>query len=512
MSTPGRIPPPAPERESEPKAPLLQTLEVARPVAGVGASSTALGAAAIAAAIGLIATSAWLISRSAQRPQESAVAIAVVGVQFFALSRGLCRYAERVIGHDAAFRLLSDLRVQIYQRLERLAPLGLPAFQSGDLLARLVNDVESLQDLLLRVLPPFAIAVIVGLATVGLVFLLLPSAALILLLALLLAGIAVPWLTGILAARAESRQAAARGELTASVIDLLEGGPELAVNGATTRQLTQTLTADTELNEVSRSGARTAGIGQGLSTLLGGIAMWGGLLLGVSAVHAGSLNGVWLAAIALIPLVAFELVAPLPAAAQTLQRVRRSAARLFEVSQTQPPVLDPLHPLPAPGRQFRLKARGLCSRYPGQLGLALAGVDLDLGPGRRVAVIGPSGAGKSTLAAVLLRFLPYERGSVSLDGTELAALSGEDCRRCIGLVSQDAHVFDSTLRENLRLAKRDATERELEAVLRTVRLLEWAKGLPGGLRPRLESGERECRAGSDSAWRSRGLCLLTSPC
>src|ERR1700685_4184023 len=221
-----------PTDEHGPRAPLLRTLALARPAAGRLALATLLGAGAVAGAIGLIATSAWLISRSAQRPQESAVAIAIVGVQFFALSRGLCRYAERIVGHDAALRVLSDLRVGVYERLERLAPLGLPAFGSGELLARLIGDVDSLQDLLLRVVPPFAIALLVGAGTVVLVWTMLPAAALILLVALLLAGVLVPWLTGVLAARGEARQAAARGLLSASVVDLIEGAPELVVNGA----------------------------------------------------------------------------------------------------------------------------------------------------------------------------------------------------------------------------------------------------------------------------------------
>ena len=156
-------------------------------------------------------------------------------MQFFALARGLCRYGERLVGHDAAFRVLSELRVGVYERLERLAPLGLPAFRSGDLLARLVHDIDALQDLMLRVLPPFAIALGVGAATVGLVWVMLPAAGLILLAALLIAGTLVPWLTGRLAARSEARQAAARAELTSSVVDLIEGAPELAVNGARRR-------------------------------------------------------------------------------------------------------------------------------------------------------------------------------------------------------------------------------------------------------------------------------------
>jgi thiol reductant ABC exporter CydC subunit len=486
-----------PEQDHGPQAPLLQTLALARPAAGRLALATLLGAGAVAAAIGLIATSAWLISRSAQRPQESAVAIAIVGVQFFALARGLCRYAERVVGHDAAFRVLSDLRVSVYERLERLAPLGLPAFGSGDLLARLIGDIDSLQDLLLRVVPPFAIALLVGAATVGLVWWMLPAAGLILLVALLVAGTLVPWLTGTLAARAEARQAAARGELTASVVDLIEGAPELAVNGATAEQLGRAMAADAEVTQLAGTAARTAGIGQGLSSLCVGLAMWGALVVGVSAVHAGRLEGVLLAGIALIPLVAFELVTGLPSATQTLQRVRRSAARVFEVMDTPPPVPEPAHPVglvdgpSAPRAGHALRVRNLCYSYPGQTRRALDSVDLDLSPGRRVAVVGPSGAGKSTLAAVLLRFLPYEGGSVTLDGVELAELDSDATRRVVGLVAQDAHVFDSTLEENLRLAKRGATERELDDALDAARLLNWTRELPAGLQTEVgERGER----------------------
>jgi thiol reductant ABC exporter CydC subunit len=530
-----------PSTAREPEAPLLRTLAIARPAVGRLALATLLGAGSIAAAIGLIATSAWLISRSSQRPQESAVAIAIVGVQFFALSRGLCRYAERLVGHDATFRALSSLRVSVYERLERLAPLGVPAFRGGELLARLVHDVDSLQDLLLRVVPPFAIALLVGAGTVVLVWWMLPAAGLILLVALLLAGVLVPWLTGTLAARSEARQAAARGLLTASVVDLFEGAPELLVNGAAPEQLRRTLAADAELTQVAQASARTAGIGRGLTSLCCGLAMWGALLVGVAAVRAGRLDGVLLAGIALIPLVAFELVTGLPAATQTLQRVRRAGARVQEVIDTPAPVAEPVHPVALgtpvspqldgcarrgrscnghsptaraqddhsqngrsrvdPSRSLQphlLRVRDVWSSYPGAEVAALRGIDLDLSPGRRVAIVGSSGAGKSTLAGVLLRFLPYEGGSVSLDGHEIDKLDGDELRGVVGLVSQDAHVFDSTLEENLRLAKREASADELRAVLAEVRLLDWVEGLPEGLATevgehgaRLSGGQRQ---------------------
>jgi thiol reductant ABC exporter CydC subunit len=479
------------QQTGDPEAPLARTLAIARPAAGRLALATLFGAGAMLAAIGLIATSAWLISRSAQRPQESAVAIAIVGVQFFALSRGLCRYAERLVGHDAAFRVLADLRVEVYQRLERLAPLGVPTFASGDLLARLIEDVDSLQDLLLRVLPPFAIAFGVGVATVAVVWLMLPTAALILLAALLVAATLVPWLTGLLAARGEARQAAARAMLSSSVIDLLEGAPELAINGAMPAQLGRALAADTELTLIARKSARTAGIGRGLTSLCCGLAMWGALFVGVSAVHTGRVSGVLLAGIALIPLVAFELVVALPGATQTLQRVRRSAARVLEVIDTAPPVAEPAEPRPLPPRPYALRARGLRVSYPGSARLALAGVGLDLRPGRRVALVGPSGAGKTTLAAAALRFLPYAGGSLALNGVEIVGLTGEDCRRVVGLVSQDAHVFDSTLEENLRLARRDATNEQLREALARAHLLDWAERLPAGMATEL--GERGAR-------------------
>jgi ATP-binding cassette subfamily C protein CydC len=480
--------------------------------------ATLLGAGSIAASIGLIATSAWLISRSSQRPQESAVAIAIVGVQFFALSRGLCRYAERLVGHDAAFRVLSDLRVSVYERLERLAPFGLPAFRSGDLLARLVHDVDSLQDLLSRVVPAFTIALVVGTATVALVWLMLPGAGVILLAALILAGMVVPWLTARLAAREEARQAAVRGELTVSVVDLIEGASELVVNGAASERLDRALATDAELTGIARASARTAGVGQGLTVLCSGLAMWGALLVGVAAVRAGHLDGVLLAGIALIPLVAFELISGLPAATQTLQRVRRSAARVFEAIDAEPPVAEPAQPValetppllqssendhapfpsapalqatPRDGRPHVLRVRDLASSYPGEDRAVLAGVDLDLRPGRRVGVVGVSGAGKSTLAGVLMRFLPYRTGSVTLDGIEIAELDSDAYRSVVGLVSQDVHVFDTTIEENLRLAGREASIDRLRGALAQARLLAWVDELPDGLQT--EVGERGMR-------------------
>jgi thiol reductant ABC exporter CydC subunit len=479
-------------------APLPRTLSLARPEARRLTMTTSLGAATAAAGIALLATSAWLISRAAQHPSVVSLGLAIIGVRFFAVWRGLFRYCERVVGHDTALRVLADLRVRVYTRLEKLAPSGLPAFRRGDLLARLVQDVDSVQDLMLRVIVPYAVALAVGIPTVALIWYLLPTAGAFLALALLAAAVLAPWWTRRLAKRREARQAAARGDLSAHVVDLLEGAPDLIAFGATDAQLARVSAADGELTRVASGSSRTAGAGSALVTLVCGLAVWATLLVGVPAVRAGRLHGPLLAVIALVPLAVFDVVAGLPAAAQSLIRIRHSVARVYSVLDKAPLVEDPPAPTGLGPPPHGLRMRRVRARYGPHLPWALDGVDLDLPPGRRVGVVGPSGAGKSTLAAVLLRFVAYEAGSVSVDGVELSACSGDDVRRVVGLAAQDSHVFDTTLRENLLLARRSASEMEIWDALHRARLLDWVAQLPDGLDTevgqhgaRLSGGQRQ---------------------
>jgi thiol reductant ABC exporter CydC subunit len=469
------------------EAPLRRTLGIAQAATGRLGLATALGAGAVGAAVGLMATSAWLVSRAAEHPSVQALALAVVGVRFFGVSRGLFRYAERLVGHDAAFRVLADLRVSVWKRLERLAPAGLPAFRSGDLLARLVSDVDALQDVMLRVIPPCVVALVVGGASVVLVGVLLPGAGVVLAVMFLLAATVVPAVTRALSARTEARTAAARGELAACVVDLLQGAPDLVAYGAVGAVLARTSAADAELTRTAAAAARTAGVGAALSSLLGGLAVWGSLLVGIPAVDDGRVAGVALAVLALTPLAAFEAVLGLPAAAQAMTRVRHAAARVFDVLDAPETVAEPVAPLALPDSSS-VSVRGVRASWPGAARPALDGVDLDLAPGRRVALVGPSGAGKSTVAAVLLRFLAYSAGSVTLGGVELDRLAGDDVRLRIGLAAQDAYVFDTTLEENLLLARPAATAAEVAGALAAARLDGWVATLPAGLVTRV--GER----------------------
>ncbi|SEC22626.1 thiol reductant ABC exporter subunit CydD [Streptomyces melanosporofaciens] len=459
-----------------------------------------LGSLALLSAVGLMAVSGWLISRAAQQPPVLYLMVAVTATRAFGIGRAVFRYAERLVSHDAVLRVLAELRVAVYRRLERLAPAGLGRTRRGDLLSRLVADVDAVQDYFLRWLLPVGTALTVGAASVGFLTWVLPEAGAVLAAGLLVAGVAVPVVSGALARRAERRLAPARGALSAQIVDLLAGAAELTVAGALPRRLDRVRRADGVLTRIARRAAAAAGTGAGLSALVCGLTVAAAAWVGVPAVTDGRIHGVWLAVVVLTPLAAFEAVAGLPLAVQHRQRVRRATERVYEVLDEPLPVREPdeARREEAPGAPYPLVLRGITARHPGQGAPALDGFGLELRPGRRVAVVGPSGAGKSTLAQVMLRFLDTEGGTYTLAGRDAAALDGDAVRRLVGLCAQDAHVFDSSLRENLRLARPGASDDELRAALARARLLDWVDGLPDGLDTlvgeqgaRLSGGQRQ---------------------
>ncbi|MEU6317175.1 thiol reductant ABC exporter subunit CydD [Streptomyces sp. NPDC047009] len=457
-----------------------------------------LGSLALGSAVGLMATSGWLISRASQQPPVLYLMVAVTATRTFGIGRAVFRYAERLVSHDAVLRMLADTRVAVYRRLERLAPAGLRTTRRGDLLSRLVADVDALQDYWLRWLLPAGAAFVVSACSVGFTAWLLPEAGAVLAVGLLAAGAGVPLLTGAVARRAERRLAPARGELATRVTDLLTGTAELTVAGALSGRTAEARRADGVLTRIASRAATATALGDGLTALVTGLTVVVAALVGAQAVADARLGGVAMAVVVLTPLAAFEAVLGLPLAVQHRQRVHRSAERVFEVLDAPEPVREPDRPLQAPSSPFPLVLDRLTARHDGQRRDALSGFDLTLEQGRRVAVVGPSGAGKTTLAQILLRFLDADAGSYKLGGTEASALDGDDVRRLVGLCAQDAHLFDSSVRENLLLARRNASEQELRGALERARLVEWAEGLPDGLDTligehgaRLSGGQRQ---------------------
>ncbi|MEV7783811.1 thiol reductant ABC exporter subunit CydD [Streptomyces sp. NPDC088106] len=457
-----------------------------------------LGALALGSAVGLMATSGWLISRASQQPPVLYLMVAVTATRAFGIGRAVFRYAERLVSHDAVLRMLADTRVSVYRRLERLAPAGLRGARRGDLLSRLVSDVDALQDYWLRWLLPAGAAAAVSALSVGFTAWLLPEAGAVLAAGLLAAGVGVPLLTGAVARRAERRLAPARGVLSTRVTDLLTGTAELTVAGALPARAAEARRADGALTGIASRTATATALGDGLTALISGLTVAAAALVGAQAVATGRLDGVVLAVVILTPLAAFEAVLGMPLAVQYRQRVCRSAERVYEVLDAPVPVREPGAPRQAPVSPFPLVVEGLTARYAGQDRDALAGMDLTLERGRRTAVVGPSGSGKTTLAQVLLRFLDPDAGSYALAGTDARALDGDDVRRLVGLCAQDAHLFNSSIRENLLLARKEASEGELRDALGRARLLDWADGLPDGLDTlvgehgaRLSGGQRQ---------------------
>ncbi|MFG2132640.1 thiol reductant ABC exporter subunit CydD [Streptomyces sp. NPDC048751] len=457
-----------------------------------------LGSLALGSAVGLMATSGWLISRASQQPPVLYLMVAVTATRAFGIGRAVFRYGERLVSHDAVLRMLADTRVAVYRRLERLAPAGLSRARRGDLLSRLVADVDALQDYWLRWLLPAGAAVVVSAGSVAFTAWLLPEAGAVLAAGLLAAGVGVPLVTGAVARRAEHRLAPARGVLATRAADLLTGTAELTVAGALPGRTEQVRQADAALTRIASRGATATALGDGLTALVSGLTVAAAALVGAQAVAGGRLGGVAMAVVVLTPLAAFEAVLGLPLAVQHRQRVRRSAERVYEVLDSPEPVREPERPRQAPASPFPLVVKDLAARHTGQGRDALAGLDLTLEAGRRIAVVGPSGSGKTTLAQVLLRFLDAESGAYTLGGVDAYTLDGDDVRRLVGLCAQDAHLFDSSVRENLLLAKKDATEDDLRGALARARLLEWADSLPDGLDTligehgaRLSGGQRQ---------------------
>ncbi|MFJ5782226.1 thiol reductant ABC exporter subunit CydD [Streptomyces hydrogenans] len=440
-----------------------------------------LGSLALGAAVGLMAVSGWLISRASEQPPVLHLMVAVTATRAFGIGRAVFRYAERLVSHDAVLRMLAELRVSVYARLERIAPAGLRRTRRGDLLARLVHDVDALQDYWLRWLLPAGAALLVGLGSVGFTAWLLPEAGAVLAVGLLVAGVLVPPLGAALARRAERRLAPARGVLATAVADPLRGCAELTVAGALRDRLDRARAADRTLTGIASRQSAAAALGAGLSAVVCGLTVVAAAWVGVQAVRDGRLDGVALAVVVLTPLAAFEAVTGLPLAVQYRQRVRHSAERVFEVLDAPVPVHEPAVPAAPPAGPFPLELAGIGARYAGQEHPALDGFALTLDAGRRVAVVGASGSGKTTLAQVLLRFLDAEAGTYKIGGVPAWELDGDDVRRFVGLCAQDAHLFDSSLRENLRLARTDASDEQLREALRRARLLDWVDGLPDGL-------------------------------
>lgn len=508
--------------------------------------------------VGLLALSVYLISYAALRPNVLELMVAIVGVRALALVRATARYTERLTTHDVAFRVLADLRVKVYQWIVPHAPLGLRR-RDGDLLGRAVGDVESLQALFVTVLLGPLVAMLTSAVAVGVAAVLLPAAAAVLAVGLAVGAIVVPVIAGRWGRTVGRRVTAARGALTTEVVDFVAHAPDLAVNGGLDAAVARLDASDREVVRQETGGAAQRGAASGLLIAVTGATAVGVGVVAVPAVGDGRLAGVALGAVVVLAIAAFEAVAPLAGALHEagevlaagrrlialadmpLPQPERSAAAAGAVSPAGavppagpvPPAAPvplagalapaasaarPAAPRPARAGGVELTLRGVAIRHPDASAPSLEGIDLDLRPGRRVAVVGASGAGKTTLIAALARFVALDAGSYRLGGAPVTSLEPGEVRRHLAVVEQHPYLFATTIGANLRLACPGATAGDVEAALQQARLSRWVRSLPRGLDTlvgdggqAVSAGERQRIALARALLSRRPLLLLDEP-
>jgi ATP-binding cassette subfamily C protein CydCD len=510
--------------ESQPANPTQQPTKTRQPVYLLGSFlkpylgwvtlSVLLGFATIASGIGLLSTSAYIIARAALHPSIAVLEVPIVGVRFFGLSRGVFRYLERLASHQTTFRILARLRVWFYTALEPLAPARLLSYQSGDLLSRITADISLLENFYVRGVAPPAVAVLIGLVMVLFLGSFGAELGWTLLIFLLAAGIGLPWLVRVLSRKPGGKLVTERAALNNALLDGIQGLPDLLVYGQIAKQtaLVDRLNA-AYLNTQSKL-ARLSACQNSALLVLSNLCMWVVLLVGIPLVRQGSIDGVALAVLVLAALSTFEAVQPLPQAASTLETSLQAAARLEEIVSTQPAVKDPPKPAALPPK-VELDVNHLTFAYPGRFRPALFDLSFHLPEGGKIAVVGPSGAGKSTLVNLMLRFWEIPRGSIYLSEHDLANYNQQEIRQATAVVAQHTYLFNTSVRENLLIARPSASENDIVAACQAAQIHDRILNLPDGYDTllgdqglRLSGGERQRVAIARAFLRDAPLLIL----
>lgn len=480
-----------------------------------------LGLLTAIASVGLLTLAGWFISAAALAGLSSVSAAGFdifrpgAMVRFFALLRTSGRYGERVISHDATLRLLAQLRVWFYQRLEPLAPARLFDYRSGDLLNRIVTDIDVLDQAYLRLLSPSLIALFMTLlVTLFLAFYDL-SIALSTLLFMLLGGLLLPVLSERLGRAGSRRLTQISAELRSQLIDYFQALAELLVSAASDRQQQHIANSQHTLLQLQQRQSWLAGGSAAALILLSGLATLTALYMAIGLFQQGALAGADLALISLCILAAFETLAPLASAYQYLGQIRAATRRLLALTAAEPSVrftATTAYSVPA----FDIQFEQVSFRYDTRP--LLQTMTLSIPAGQKLAILGPSGAGKSTLGHLLARFWDPQQGRILLGGIDIRRLSESDLRSSIAVLPQRPHIFNASIGSNLRLARPEATDAELRQVLAEVQLLDFVDSLPAGLDTltgeagmRLSGGQQRRLALARTLLREAPVIVLDEP-
>ena len=451
-----------------------------KPLRGWILISTMTGFSTVAAGVGLLGTSAYLIASAAFHPSIAELSVAVVGVRFFGISRGVFRYLDRLVSHHVNFRLLSILRIWFYDCLKLLAPARLIHYQRGDLLSRAIGDIDALDQFYVRAVSPVISAIF---ATVG--FSLLVGSWNVRLGWILAAGLSVtsfvlPALVYIFSQDPAKQLVDQWAILSQTMLDTLRGAAEMMVFQQQEEELTQINRVSLQTNRAQVGLAHSQGLSNGMNAVLtqGTVALM--LLVGIPLVRTGELDGIMLAVIVLITMASFEISIPIAQAAQFWESSLQAARRLFEMADQQPAIIEPVIPVSVPEKP-NILIRNLSFQYHGNLPLAADHLNIDIPYGRKIALVGENGSGKTTILNLLMRFWDCQPGEILIDGILVQEFSPKELRQRIGYVSPGGAIFQTTLRQNLLLANPGALDADLLRVLDCVQLGEWVQTLPDGL-------------------------------
>ncbi len=427
--------------------------------------------------IGLLTLSGWFISASALAgvtalgAQQFNYFTPGAGVRGFAIFRTAGRYFERITTHEATFRVLAHLRSWFYRRLETLGPARLQSYRSADLLNRLVADIDALDNLYLRVLVPTLVAFVVGLLVVLFIAGFSPEIALVTAVALMLAGVLLPWGAQVAGRRAGQTQLLVLGRLRTRLLALVQGQSDLHIYGGVEPAIEQVRQAETELQKTQLRMAVISGLTSAMSTLIGGMAAIAALVLGIELVYEDVIAPAQLAMLVFCVLAVFEAVAPLPLAFQYWSKTSAAAGRLVEITEQTSQIVFPEQGA-KPDIPGQVVMNDICFRYSAEANLALDHFSLSVAPGEHVLILGHTGSGKSSLINLLARFYEPEAGSLSLSGQPVEAYDEPTLRAQMSVLSQPVQLFAGSVADNLRLAEPEATDEQMKAVLEQVALSE----------------------------------------